>query len=282
MGRKAKVWQPTTTAAARDVKRVMGYVRVSTGDQAAEGFGLASQRDAITAYCAAAGYELVAVHADEGISGTLGPDQRPGLAAILAAAEAGEIDAVITKALDRIGRHPRVAAAVFDVLDRAGVKFVSITEPELASDLLRGLFAGIASDERKKIVERTSSGRIAKAEGGGYAGGRVPFGYKLTGYRKSATWEIDPDAAAIVRRIFTERAQGRTYAAIADTLNAEGIPSPAGGRWVGGRIHAIATNPAYLGNRRHREQREVIAQGEYPPIVDAQGFLQRGRGTEAA
>jgi site-specific DNA recombinase len=122
--------------------------------------------------------------------------------------------------------------AVYDALDAAGVGFLSMTEPGPSSTLLRAIFAGIAEEERARIRERTSGGRKVKAESGGYAGGRVPYGYRLAGTRKTARWDVDLDAAAIVRRIFACREAGATYAAIADELNADALPSPRRVTWA--------------------------------------------------
>jgi site-specific DNA recombinase len=273
MARPRKHWAPKAISTLRPIKRVVGYVRVSTGDQATEGFGLDAQRDAILKYTDAAGYELVGMLGDEGLSGTLGPDERPGLATVLEWVKSGAVDGVVVKALDRIGRRPAVATAVFDTLDEAGVTFLSITEPALSSDLLRGLFAGIASDERRRILERTSSGRQAKANRGGYAGGRVPYGYRLVGARRDARWEIVPDQAAVVRRIFELRLAKATYAAIATTLTTDGVPAPRGGTvWSTSAIFQIVNNLAYTGARRWRESHEIVAPGEHQPIVDQATF----------
>ncbi|HEY8745436.1 MAG TPA: recombinase family protein [Chloroflexota bacterium] len=272
MARPRKPWMPKPTAVQRTVRRVMGYVRVSTAEQSDTGYGLDAQRDAIRAYCSAAGYELLSITEDAGLSGTLDAAQRPGLAAVLAAVDAGDVDGVVVKALDRIGRRPAVATAFFEALDAAGVAFLSITEPFLSSDLLRGLFAGIASDERRRILDRTSSGRTTKAAQGGYAGGRVPYGYALEGSRKDARWVIDPAHATIVQRIYTERAAGHTYQQIADALNADGIPSPAGSVWQPRAVYVIVGNPAYTGTRRWREGTEIVTEGAHAPIIDAAVF----------
>jgi DNA invertase Pin-like site-specific DNA recombinase len=277
MPRPRKTWKPKPTAQTRLINLVAGYVRVSTTEQADTGFGLAGQREALDDYTRAAGFELVAVYEDAGLSGTLPIDERPGLSALLAAADAGEFDAVVTKASDRIGRSLSVASAVFDRLDASGIRFLSITEPELSTPLLRAIFSGVAADERRRILERTSAGRKQKASQGGYAGGRVPFGYQLVGNRKDAKWQIDEDAAAVVRKIFELRAAGRTITAIADQLNAEHIASPGGKRWHATTVFGVLDNPAYAGQRRWREGAEYIAAGEHEPIIDQQLFRASSR-----
>jgi len=262
---------------------VVGYVRVSTGDQAAEGYGLDAQRDAISKYAAAAGYEVVSILGDEGLSGTPSPEDRPGLAGVLELVAAGAVDAVVVTALDRVGRRPAVAAAFFEALDAASTQFLSITEPAMSSELLRGLFAGIAADERRRILERTSAGRVAKAARGGYPGGGIPYGYLLIGARKDARWAIVPEQAAVVRRIFAARAAGATYQAIADLLMADGVPAPRGGpTWTAAATHRIATNPAYAGTRRWREGTETLVRGALEAIVDDATFRRCQPGTHKA
>jgi site-specific DNA recombinase len=161
---------------------------------------------------------------------------------------------------------------VYEALDAAGVALISMTEPGLSSALLRAIFAGIAEEERARIRERPSGGRKVKAESGGYAGGKVPCGYRLEGARKTARWHVDEATAAIVRRIFADRVAGMTYAAIADELNAERISSPQGASWGARTVWTIANNSAYTGTRRWREGTEYLAGGEYTPIIDVSTF----------
>lgn len=281
MGRPRKNWAPKLTAATRTITRVAGYVRVSTNEQADSGFGLAVQRQAIEDYARAAGYELVQIYEDAGLSGSLPVAERPALAALLAAVDAGELDAVIVKSSDRFARSLAVSVDVYRRLDAAGIKYISITEPGLSAGLMRGILATIADDERTRILERTSTGRRQKASTGAYAGGGVPYGYKLVGSRKTATWELDEPAAATVRRVFELRASGLTYAGVMDSLNAAGVPAPRGGKWLIRSVFNLLNNPAYTGQRRWREGSEYLAAGEHPAIITAECFQDGGRETAA-
>src|SRR4051812_47679375 len=82
-------------AMASTRRPVIGYVRVSTAEQAATGFGLEVQRRAIRAFCKAKHLRLLATLADEGESGSNGLDRRQGLAQVLARVEAGEAEALV-------------------------------------------------------------------------------------------------------------------------------------------------------------------------------------------
>src|SRR5208337_645393 len=84
--------------------RAAAYVRVSTNSQI-DGESLSTQKSTIQDYCASRGWELVKIYEDAGISGT--KDDRPALQALLAAAKAGELDAVVVRDLSRFGRSAR-------------------------------------------------------------------------------------------------------------------------------------------------------------------------------
>ncbi|MEI2610479.1 MAG: recombinase family protein [Candidatus Promineifilaceae bacterium] len=90
------------------------YLRVSTDEQA-EKFGLDVQNEKCRAMATVKGWPVAAAFVDEGISGTVDEKERPGLAALIAAAEAGQIKALIVAALDRLGRKTRL---VLDLVDK--------------------------------------------------------------------------------------------------------------------------------------------------------------------
>ncbi len=270
MPRPRKTWTPRVATASRAVKNAVGYVRVSTSDQAGHGYGLDAQRTAIEAHAVARGWHVIAIHADEGVSGTIGVDQRPGLSAAIDDVTSGRADALVVKELSRIGRIPAACVAVFAALDRVHATFASIAEPALGSELLRGLFTGMAADERMRILERTSHGRIEKAKRGGIVG-RPPYGYQIADARTGHTrFIVDEAEAVIVRRIFQTRRDGRTFRAIADSLNADGVPSPSGrGAWSASRICQMVDQPIYTGTLRWREgDREVLTPNAVPAILD--------------
>ena len=92
------------------------YGRVSTREQAEAGHGLAAQRERAEAYCALTGIAPTEWIADQGRSGSLAPDKRPGLARALGMLAAGQAAALVVPALDRLARSTR---DVLDVADRA-------------------------------------------------------------------------------------------------------------------------------------------------------------------
>jgi len=238
------------------------YLRVSTEEQADNGYGLDVQREKCHAMASVKGWPVVAEFVDDGVSGTKDESQRDGLNQLLEAACSGDVDAVIVAALDRLGRKTTLIIDLVDRLTGCGVEFVSCKESidtsTPAGRFVLTIFAGLAQLERDNIVERTTDGRNERGKVDGERGGRLPYGYKRvfdaeTG--KAVGVEVDQVKADVVRQIFAERLAGETLTTIADGLNADGIESPRGARWYASSIRSVLQNEsAYSGGRRWRSE----------------------------
>jgi site-specific DNA recombinase len=246
-----KMQQVSTIAQAREAvsHRVVGYIRVSTDTQATDGYGLTVQERAIRAFAESQGYELLDVIVDAGVSGAIAPAKREGFARVLELAAAGEISTLIVYKFDRLSRVMTDAVLVAnDLQSRLGVSLRSVTEPlDTASPIGRtlfGLLAGMAQAERDAITQRTLNGRKQKAREGGYACGRVPFGYRAVG---DGNLTVDADQAATVRQIFSLRADGASLRQIVAQLNADRKVSARGGKWAPATVNNILDNPKYRG-----------------------------------
>lgn len=231
-------------------QRAALYLRVSTEDQAL-GFGLDVQRERCAAMATVKGWPVVATFSDEGISGAKDASQRPGLAALLAAVEAGQIDAVIVLALDRLARRTRIVLELVEALGRAGVALVSVKE-QLDTSTPQGqfvltMFAALGQLERDVIVQRTTDGRNQRGKLDGEKGGRLPYGYK----RGAAGVEVEADKVETIRFILRNKRGGKSLHKIAAELNAKGQPGPAGGKWYARSVKIICDNRAvYAGGQR--------------------------------
>lgn len=190
----------------------LGYVRVSTLDQAEHGASLAAQRAALTEEAARRGWDLEIV-ADEGMSGK--NLNRPGMLAALDRLDAGLADMLLATRLDRISRSVADFAGLLDRSTRRGWDLV-LLDPALDTTTPAGRFtanvlASAAQYERELIASRTREGMAQrKAEGATFGRPRLM-----------------PDD--VVARILTERAAGLSLAKIADGLNADGVPTAHGG-----------------------------------------------------
>lgn len=228
------------------------YTRVSTDDQAEQGYGLDVQRARCSAQIVAKGWTLAGEYTDDGISGTKDETQRPGLAALLKASQDGQIDAAVVLALDRLGRNTMLVLTLVDRLTKAGVALVSCKE-SLDTSTPQGafvltMFAALAQLERDMIVERTTAGRDERGRRDGEKGGRVPMGYVRL---PDAAVGIDQQAAERVIFIFNLRRQGLTMQAIAERLNAMGCMTPRGYQWHASSVKAVLDNEAdYRGGKR--------------------------------
>jgi site-specific DNA recombinase len=262
--------------------RAASYARVSTDDQAREGYSLESQRQLAADRAEADGRELRPEHAyvDAGMSGSR--SDRPAYQAMLAAAAAGHFDALYVWKFDRLGRDAEELLRARRMLEGAGVRLVSLTEGDAEGTLIYGVRALVAQEEREKIAERTRVALRARAKGGHYHGGRVPYGYRAErSGGERGTLIVAPSEAAVVRRIYGEYLGGSGYPSIAERLNDDGVPSPSGRRWDKSQVANMLRSPYYVG-RVHINGETFEANHE--PIIDAVRWeeTQRLRAARAA
>lgn len=235
------------------VNKAVGYVRVSSSEQAQHGFGLMTQEAAIRAFAESQGYELVEVVTDAAVSGATRPAERAGFGRVVELAEAGAFSVLLVWKFDRLARQIVYAVtAANELQERHGVQLRSVTEPiDTATPMGRTVFAilaGMAEQERQVITERTFLGRREKATRGGYACGAVPLGYVAD---REGGLAPDAESAATVRRIFALRKDGATLQSIASALNGEGVPTSRGGKWWPATVRYIVDNPKYRGESEY-------------------------------
>ena len=229
------------------------YARVSTERQADRGT-IGSQLVLLRERIAVAGDELVGEYVDDGHSGAR--LDRPGLDALRDAAEAGLVERVWCLSPDRLARAYAYQVLVLDELDRFGVDVVFTDSPGLAADdpqsvLLTQVQGVIAEYEKAKIAERYRRGKLFRARAGEVVTWKASYGYRRIA-RSPATGqahhEVYEPEAAVVRRIFADRAVGITVREICRRLNADGIPSPTGKpTWGHSTLCRLLRNEAYIG-----------------------------------
>lgn len=169
---------------AKSTNMAVGYVRVSTEEQAHEGLSLAAQRERIEAYCKAHGLELVDVVTDEGISASKPLASRPAGQVVLQALGNGQASAVVAVKLDRLFRDAGDCLATvkgwnergiaLHLLDFGGAAFNSASA---MGRFFMTIMAGSAELERNLISERTKTALIFKRSQGQPLGA-APFGFK--------------------------------------------------------------------------------------------------------
>jgi site-specific DNA recombinase len=221
------------------MKTAVGYVRVSTEEQAREGVSLENQESKIKAYCELNGFELLEMVADEGLSAK--NLNRPGMKKILDMARNKEIEAIIVYKLDRAFRSTIDALEVTRQLDKGGVAFHSINERLDTKSPLGKLFftliAGVAEMERGVIAERTSDALRRKIEKGEHVG-HIPYGYQIED-SELIPYLPEQEIIKLAREL---RDRGYTFQAIADEFKSRGIKTKRGNyQWYPTSIKNILT-----------------------------------------
>lgn len=171
----------TDLVKARNVLRVALYVRVSTQEQAKEGYSIGEQTERLKMYAAAMGWEIYKVYVDPGYSG--GDTDRPGLQSMIHDIKNGGIDKVVVYKLDRLSRSQLDTLYLIEkVFLVNNTDFVSMNENFDTSTpfgrAMIGILAVFAQLEREQIKERMNMGKEARAKEGKWHGGAwEPIGY---------------------------------------------------------------------------------------------------------
>lgn len=261
-------------------ERAAVYCRVSSEEQAQAGT-IENQVEFARRYTELHQIPVHDVYLDDGVSGTLPLDQRPGSSRLMEDARASKFNVVLIYKLDRFARRQRVLLDGFETLNALDIGLRSMTESFDTATAIGRLFmqmmGSFAEYEREAILERTSLGKQRAARDGRWTGGMAPFGYRIVDKHMT----VDPAQAAVVRRIFdlyVHESMGTI--AIAELLNAEEVPTAFCAqnrgrqyKWNIGVLSRILRNTAYIGRYvAGKRVGKLIAEYEVPAIVDEATF----------
>ncbi|MDA3889191.1 MAG: recombinase family protein [Allgaiera sp.] len=247
-----------------DTPRVAIYARFSTDMQRQA--SLADQERLCRDLAAARGWKVVDFFSDAATSGA--SLMRPGLQALLRNAQAGQIDIILSEALDRLSRSQMDIAGLYQRLTFDGIRIVTASEGEI-SELHVGVTGTMNQLYLTELAKKTRRGLHGRVLAGKSAGGNS-YGYEVVDHRDAQGDRIRGDRrindaeAAVVERVFRDYASGISPRKIAETLNLEGIPGPRGGKWGASTIHGnkqrgtgILNNELYIGKLVWNRQRFV-------------------------
>lgn len=243
------------------------YMRLSRDDErAGESLSIENQRAILTEYVSKQGWTVYDEYIDDGVSGV--SFDRPGVQRLLDDAKNGKINLILCKDLSRFGRNYIQVGQFTDyIFPMHNIRFIALADNvDTANSRSTGMdmmpivnifnewHCASTSKKIRAVLE-------ADAKKGKYKSPTASYGYVKTDDEKH-TPVIDPEAAAVVRRIFGMRAKGITMAHIAEILNAEKIPSPSEyyygkigkpnrksvtNLWCRTSVRRILKNPIYIG-----------------------------------
>ena len=290
--------------------QVAQYIRLSKEDEnQGPSQSVTNQKSLLDEFVKTHGLQVYDTYIDDGWSGT--NFDRPGFQKMIADIESGRVNMVITKDLSRLGRDYILTGHYLErYFPEHCVRYISLLDgidtgvESSANDITP--FRAIMNDMyAKDISKKIKSVKRDKQRKGKFIGGKPMYGYKMHPTEKNAI-VVDPDAAAVVRRIFAMAAEGTSCRQIAVQLNEEGVPTPAvycgweqqyngsySGKWSSERISSMLQNETYIGNmvqgKRVKasykspkcicKKREdwIVVEHTHEPLVDTETFRKVGR-----
>jgi len=271
--------------------KVAIYCRVSTTEQAEEGYSIGEQERLLIEFCEKNGYSVYQVYSDAGISGK-DIKHRPAMQKMLTDATQKLFNMVISWKINRISRKLSDAIKIVETLEKYGITYRSYSEPfestTPAGKMQFQMMALIGEFERSTIAQNVKMGMCAKARNGEWCGGLPPLGYKwipMEGTentsRKKSRLEIDETEAETVKLIYELYASGKGYKAIANQINKLGYKTKLGNTFSVAQLRSILTNPVYIGKVRFNVRRDwnekrrhninpdpIITDGIHKAIID--------------
>ena len=218
--------------------RAIGYIRVSTAQQASEGVSLDAQENRIRAYCELHGLELLQVIVDAGESAK--SLHRPGVQALLEKVNARQCDCVVIHKLDRLFRCTQDALNTAQDFSKRGVALCSISEQLDTSSAMGKFFftltAAFAEMERAMIAERTRVGLAQTRRNGKQVGCHTPYGYDLVEGRLIPA----PDEQDVIAQVNAQYTAGIGVHRLAKMLTSQGVKTKAGkSQWYPAQIQRL-------------------------------------------
>jgi DNA invertase Pin-like site-specific DNA recombinase len=252
--------------------KVAIYIRVSTEEQAKEGFSLGAQQQQLEDYCVAYDLEVYKVYVDDGYSGR--NTKRPAYRQMIE--EIDSWDSILVLKMDRIHRNTRNFIEMMDLLKKKNKNFISKQEKldtkTAMGNFVMQLIQGIAQLESEQIGERTRDGMRQKAESLESSddekrtmGFTPPFGYRLS----DGKLVNDPDEQYVVKLIFDLYASGEAMDSICYSLNRQSLLTRKGNPWNKYNLRNILHNPVYAG---YMKWDDVLIRHDASPVVSPEEF----------
>lgn len=256
------------------------YLRVSTEEQAKEGFSINAQKEKLTSYANINDWDIYDFYIDDGISGKNITD-RPSINRLIEDVKSGNVNNVLIYKLDRLTRSVKDLINLIELFEENNCSFNSVTEKLDTSNAVGRMFIKIigifAEFERENLAERVSFGYEQKAREGNYTNCNGVNGYDyIVGSDELVVNDIEKD---IVNRIYDLYLEGNSMIKIAKQFNYENVPTKRGGDWAQSTIKSILTNPTYIGKVRYgvakkNQSKAFDVDGTQECIIDEEKFYK--------
>lgn len=264
--------------------KVALYIRVSTQEQANEGYSVGEQTDRLKKYAEAMRWSVSKIYVDPGFSG--GNTDRPGLKELIKAVESGTIDKVVVYKLDRLSRSQLDTLYLIEKVFLANnCDFVSMNENFDTSTpfgrAMIGILAVFAQLEREQIKERMSMGKAARAKEGKWGGGSTPpIGYNYDPITEELT--IDEYEKMQILEAVDLFLKGTGIKSICNLFEKKGYTHKSKSKkrniWEPTTFRNVLTSKLLIGYIRHRGE---WYKGLHEPILDEETFNKVGEILEA-
>lgn len=254
------------------------YMRVSTEEQAKEGFSINAQKEKLSKYASANDWEIADFYVDDGISGKNLQD-RPDVTRLIEDVKSGKVTNVLVYKLDRLTRSVKDLINLIELFESHNCCFNSVTEKLDTSNAVGRMFIKIigifAEFERENLAERVSFGYEQKTREGNYTNTNGVNGYDYIVGKGEII--VNEEEKSIVERVYEEYLNGTSMLKIARMFNEEKVPSKRGGFWSQSTIKSILTNPLYVGKIRYGvskklQPRAFFVDGTQETIIDEDVF----------
>jgi len=263
-GRRLKIMQE---------KKIAGlYIRVSTEDQAREGFSLPEQESRLRAMCEYKGYEVYDVYEERGISAKTG-NYRPEFERLLQDVRDKNVNTIVVLKLDRLTRSVADWEKILTFLEENNA-YLDCANDEINTTNANGkmisrILTSVSQQEIERTSERTKIGLVGAAKQG-HLSGRPPIGYKKIANDKGI--HIDELQADVVKTIFSLYLDGLAVNSICKLFNSENVLNR---HWATTTVDKMLSNQLYIGNMEYgkRTNGQVqVFEDVVPAIIDKTTF----------
>ena len=238
------------------------YIRVSTEDQAREGFSLGEQKEKLLQLCAFKGYKVFKVYEDAGISAK-DMEHRPAFQEMLRDMKDGKINYIVAYKLDRVTRSVRDLEELISQLEKYNCYLVCDRD-DVNTSTANGRFfvrmlTVLSQLEIEIVSERTKFG-LNGAIKSSHLPGPAPLGYKKDGNKKTI---VDETTKPVIERIFKLYLEGKSFQQISNIFNKEKLLNPK--KWKDTTIQKIIDNKIYMGD--YEQYKRIAKKENKEPVI---------------